>query len=46
MLVKQWKHNESNTQNYNLNINGLRKGIYVLQVDRDNQTNVIKIIIE
>lgn len=46
MLVKQLKHNESNTRNYNLNINGLRKGIYVLQVDRDNQTNVIKIIIE
>lgn len=46
MLVKQWKHNESNTQNYNLKINGLRKGIYILQVDRDNQTNVTKIIIE
>jgi pimeloyl-ACP methyl ester carboxylesterase len=45
-IVKQWKYNESKNQNYNLNINGLRKGIYLLQVDRNNQTNMTKIIIE
>lgn len=45
-LVKQWKHNESKIQNYHLNINGLRKGIYVLQVDRDDHTETTKIVIE
>jgi hypothetical protein len=45
-LVKQWKYNESKNPNYRLNINGLRKGVYVLQVDRDNQTATTKIIIE
>jgi hypothetical protein len=46
VLVKQWKQNESKNQNYNLNISGLRKGVYVLQVDRDNQTTVTKVLIE
>lgn len=45
-LVKQWKYNESKNQSYNLNINGLRKGIYVLQVDRENLTKTTKVIIE
>ena len=45
-VVKQWKYSESKSANYSLNINGLRKGIYVLQVDRDNQTETTKIIIE
>ncbi len=45
-LVKQWKYNETQSLNYNLNISGFKKGIYVLQVDRDNQTNIAKIIIE
>ena len=46
LLVKQWKQNETKNSNYNLDVNGLRKGIYVLQVDRDNETRVTKIIIE
>jgi len=45
-LVKQWTYNEFQSLNYNLNITGFKKGVYVLQVDRDNQTNVTKIIIE
>jgi lysyl endopeptidase len=45
-LVKQWKQNETINKNYELNINGLRKGVYVLQVDRDNQTTVTKVIIQ
>jgi hypothetical protein len=46
MLAKQWKYSESKTPNYSLNINGLRKGVYVLQVDRDGQTKTTKIIVE
>jgi Secretion system C-terminal sorting domain len=45
-LAKQWTHPESINKNYNLNTNGLRKGVYVLQIDRDNQTTVTKIIIQ
>jgi Secretion system C-terminal sorting domain len=45
-LAKQWTHPESINKNYNLNANGLRKGVYVLQIDRDNQTTVNKIIIQ
>ena len=45
-LVKQWVYNESTNENYNLNINGLRKGIYMLQVNRNNQATVTKVIIE
>ncbi len=45
-IVKQWKHNEVNSNNYPLKIAGLRKGIYVLQVDRDNTATVTKVIID
>jgi hypothetical protein len=45
-LVKQWKYNEMNNQNYNLNINGLRKGVYALQADRDNHSVITKLIVE
>lgn len=44
--VRQWTYNESKNQNYSLNISGLRPGVYVLQIDRDNQTKVTKIIVE
>lgn len=46
ILVKQWKYNKSNTNSYDLNISGLRKGVYVLQVDKENQTRVTKVIIQ
>ena len=46
MVVKQWTYNEVSSNNYNLNIAGLKTGIYVLQVDRDNHAKVTKIIIE
>jgi hypothetical protein len=45
-LSKQWIKNEINSKTYNFNLAGLRKGLYVLQVDRDNQTTVTKIIVE
>jgi Secretion system C-terminal sorting domain len=46
LLVKQWTYKEMDSKNYNFNIAGLRKGLYLLQVDRDNQTTATKIIIE
>lgn len=46
MLVRQWTRNEISNKNYNFNIAGLRKGLYILQVDRDNEAAVIKIIVE
>lgn len=45
-LTQQWQKNEAVSKNYNLNINGLRKGVYILQIDRDDQTTVTKVIIE
>ncbi|MEO8406466.1 MAG: trypsin-like peptidase domain-containing protein [Chitinophagaceae bacterium] len=45
-LVKQWSYSESKNANYDLPVSGLLKGIYVLQVDRDNETRVTKVIIE
>ncbi len=46
LMIKQWKQNESASPRYNLNISGLRKGVYVIQVDRDNTTMQTKIIVE
>ena len=45
-MVKQWIYNESKTQNYTLPVRGLSKGVYVMQVDREDQTKVTEIIIE
>jgi lysyl endopeptidase len=46
LLVKQWKYNESKNLQYNLPVTELRKGIYILQVDRDNETQVTRIYIQ
>ncbi len=45
-LIKRWKYSESETSSYSLDIAGLRKGIYAVQLDRNNLTTVSKIIIE
>ena len=45
-VVKQWTYNEASNTNYNLNVADLKKGIYVLQVDREGHTKTTKIIIE
>jgi lysyl endopeptidase len=46
VLVKRWMYKEIKSKNYNFNVTNLKKGLYVLQVDRDNQTRTTKIIIE
>ena len=45
-VVKQWTYNEASNTNYNLNVADLKKGIYMLQVDREGHTKTTKIIIE
>jgi hypothetical protein len=45
-FVKQWIKKEIISKTYNFNIPGLRKGLYILQVDRDNQTVTTKVIVE
>jgi hypothetical protein len=45
-MVKQWVYTESKNQNYSLPVSGLSKGVYVLQVDREDQTKLTEIIIE
>ncbi len=44
--VKQWRFNDTKNPQYNLPLQGLRKGVYILQVDRDNETRLTKVIIE
>jgi lysyl endopeptidase len=46
MPVRQWKYNETAINRYNIDLTGLRKGTYLLQVDRDNQTKVIKVVVQ
>jgi hypothetical protein len=46
LLVKEFTKTDINSKSYLLNLAGLRKGLYIMQVDRNNQTSVTKIIIE
>jgi Secretion system C-terminal sorting domain len=46
MQVRQWTQNETSSKGYNYSVAGLRKGLYILQVDRNNQTATTKIIVE
>ncbi|TAH06049.1 MAG: T9SS C-terminal target domain-containing protein [Sphingobacteriia bacterium] len=45
-LVRQWISNEVNSKSYQHDLSGIRKGLYVLQIDRDNETITTKIIKE
>jgi Secretion system C-terminal sorting domain len=38
-LVKEWKYAEISNGNYNLNVAAVKKGVYVLKIDRDNQSS-------
>ncbi len=44
--MRQWKFNETKGQRYNMSLSGLRKGNYLLQVDRDNQTQVTRVMVQ
>lgn len=45
-LVRQWISNEVNGKSYQHDLSGIKKGLYVLQIDRDNETITTKIIKE
>lgn len=44
-LVKEWKYAETSNANYDLNVAAIKKGVYVLKIDRDNQSSTSKKII-
>jgi lysyl endopeptidase len=44
--MRQWKFNETKGDRYNIPLAGLRKGTYLLQVDRDNQTQVTRVMVQ
>ncbi len=45
-LVKEWKYDEIELMNFHLNIAGIKKGIYVLKMERDNNTTSTKVIVQ
>lgn len=44
--VKQWQFNEVKNKRYSVPLQGLRKGIYLLQVDRNNESRITKLYVE
>ncbi len=46
VLVKQWTFNEIKSINYNLNIGGVKPGVYALKMERDNKSTSTKIIVK
>lgn len=45
-LVKQWTYQEINASGYKLNVAGVKSGIYVLKIERDNKSSTTKIILQ
>ncbi|MGN6531087.1 MAG: T9SS type A sorting domain-containing protein [Ginsengibacter sp.] len=45
-LIKEWNFNEMKSSNYKLNIAGVKTGVYLLKMERNNKTTSQKIIIE
>ncbi len=45
-LIKQWNYHEAESLHYNLNIAGLKSGIYILKVDRNNISKTIEIMVK
>lgn len=45
-LVKQWTYQETKSENYSLDIMGIKSGYYVLKMERDNKTTTTKILIQ
>ena len=42
-LLKQWNYKENLNEKYNVSLSGIKSGIYVLKVERNNRTASIKI---
>jgi lysyl endopeptidase len=45
-VIKRWIFNEKQLTTYNLNISGLKKGVYVLTTERDGEKSTTKVIIQ
>ncbi|HEX8356624.1 MAG TPA: hypothetical protein VF610_04400 [Segetibacter sp.] len=45
-LIKQWKYLETKSSKYNLNIGGIKSGMYVLKMERNNKSATTKIVIQ
>ena len=45
-LVKKWTYRENSSITYRLNVAGVKRGIYVLRMERDNIAFVTKVILE
>ena len=46
ILIKQWSFPETKSNNYNLNIVGVKSGMYVLKMERNNKSTSTKIIVK
>ncbi|HET7117496.1 MAG TPA: T9SS type A sorting domain-containing protein [Hanamia sp.] len=46
ILVKQWNFKEMKSANYNLNIAGVKSGVYLLKMERNNKATSTKIIVK
>jgi hypothetical protein len=46
LLVRQWTYREAKSGNYNLNIAGMKSGVYMLKVERDNKQSTTKVIVQ
>ncbi|MBI3719723.1 MAG: hypothetical protein HY252_14165 [Sphingobacteriales bacterium] len=45
-VLKRWTFNESKLMNYNLDIRGLKAGVYILTTERNGETATTKVIIQ
>jgi len=45
-LIRQWNYQENEIGSYSLNTSGIKAGIYVLRVDRNNRSTDIKVVIQ
>jgi hypothetical protein len=46
LLVKKWFFAENSNLYYNLNISGIKPGVYLLKMERDNKNTSTKIIVQ
>lgn len=46
VLVREWAYPDTQSNNYNLNIADIKSGIYILKIERNNETTSTKIIVE
>ncbi|MBI1780983.1 MAG: trypsin-like peptidase domain-containing protein [Sphingobacteriales bacterium] len=45
-VLKRWTFNESKLMNYNLDIRGLKAGVYVLTTERNGKTITTKVVVQ